>query len=206
MKKMVFAVTLLLAMLFMQISIYAASKQDFYDLFVDPEFEIGRSNCTKQFQAAVRDLLNTNELNQEDIGSMYQEVLNIKQTWSIAGNYASDDAYQEMLLNMTVAIARGAGAAISAAQTSNGWTVSVVSKTGRVYTFVNLDTPVIDPRWVDANENDGFLNPIKATGPGLDFRLLYGFTAFMVIITVALAFLVFKINRKNKLASAKDIS
>jgi hypothetical protein len=204
MKKFVFILTLLLTMICIQISILAASKQDFFDLFVEPELDIGRSYYTEQFQAAVRDFLNTNEFTQDELSSMYQEALNIKQAWKAAANHTSDDAHQEMLLNMTIVIARGAGATISADQTSNGWTVSVVSKTGRVYTFVNLNTPVVDPRWVDSNENDGFLNPIKATGPGLNFNRLYGFVAFMAIMVVALAFLVFRVNKRAKLASAKD--
>ena len=202
MKKIAFVVILLLTMVFMQISLYAVSKQDFYNLFVDPKFGAGRNVYTEQFLAAMRDFLNTNDFSLAEYDVMYQEVLDIKNAWRIDGDHNCDEAHREMLLNMTVVLARGVGGAISVENTYNGWTVSVVSRTGRVYTFVNLCTPVVDPRWVEANEGDGFLNPIKATGPGLDFRQLYIFAGLMAVMTVSLVYWAIReclINRFRKI-------
>jgi len=199
MKRITFVVTLLLTMASMQFSVFADSKQALYDLFVESDLDY-----SAQFKSALRDFLNTNHFAQQEIDRMYQDVLDIEQAWNVAEEYISDEDLQGILLNMVAALARGAGANIYMDQTYNGWTLSVVSNTGRVYTFVNLDTPAVDPRWEEANANDGFLNPIKATGPGLNLGPMYRFVVLAVMVTIALVIFVFRINRKEK-ASVPDV-
>ena len=193
MKRITFVFALLLMTALLQLSVFANSKQGLYDLFVESDI-----NYSAQFKSALRDFLNTNYFTQQEIDRMHKEVMDIKHAWNDADGYISNEALHEITLEMVFGLARGASATIYMDQTYNGWTLSVESNTGRVYTFVNLETFSVDPLWVEASADEGFLNPIKATGPGLNLGPMYRVVVFAVALTVALVVIAFRIDRREK--------
>jgi hypothetical protein len=221
MKKVVFWAIVLLAMTVMQACVLAATKQDLYNLLNDPYWE-ARGSYLEPYRANTRDFLNTNSFTQAEIDGMYQDALNIRQTWINTGEYnlaAMSLSDQERLRDMAIAAAARVGATMTATPSENGWNVTVSSRTGRSYTFVNLGTNVGDAWYADPTtgsvryqgssssgtpsiDTGSVGNPIRATGVMMDFRPLYGLIIIMSFGLLSLVGVFYWMNRKYNLLTA----